>query len=62
MTVYLVIAMRKSGGLDYGIFSASDNASAWCASLCEETYTQTVTAPFVVDVPEFGNVPKHERQ
>lgn len=62
MTVFFVIAQRKDGDKDYAVFSTIEKARAWCDTLCEETYDHTVAAPFVVDVPEFGNVPKRDRQ
>jgi hypothetical protein len=60
--VVATIAVRKDGSSDFAVFSTLDKARAWSASLSEETYEHCVHSPYIVDVPEYGNVPKGQRQ
>lgn len=55
-------AMRKDGAQDIGIFSTLALARAWSDGLDDERYHGCVFAPYVIDVPEFGNVPKEAQQ
>jgi len=45
-----------------GIFSTIENASAWADTLSEDEFSGVVFVPYVIDVPEYGNVPEGERQ
>jgi hypothetical protein len=60
--VVAAYARRNDGGETLGIFSTIALAEAWAESLDEEEYAGVVFAPYVIDVPEYGNVPKEERQ
>lgn len=60
--VVLARAQRKDGGERVGVFSTLARATAWSDGLSDEEYHGTVFVPYVVDVPEYGNVPKGERQ
>lgn len=61
--IVLAMAMRANdGGFRCQAFSSLALALAWSASLSEQEFTGTVFAPHVIDVPEYGNVPKGERQ
>lgn len=56
--VLLVIAMRSDGGRRFGIFSSIATARAWAREVdawAGEDGT-IVTAPFIVDCPEYGEV------
>ena len=54
--VFLVlVCKRDENGKEYeehGIFSTMENATAWA----DKQTSPCVIAPFVLDVPEFGNV------
>lgn len=60
----VVTASRKDGALDpkIGIFSALDKAQAWADGLSDRDYFPRVIAPYVVDAPEYGNVPDEDLQ
>lgn len=60
--VVAVHAMRRDGRERLGVFSTFEKARAWSDSLSEREYSSVVFAPYVIDVPEYGNVPKGERQ
>lgn len=60
--VVAVHAQRKDGGERLGIFSTVERARAWSDSLSDDEYVGSVFVPYVIDVPEYGNVPKGERQ
>jgi hypothetical protein len=45
-----------------GVFSTIAKARAWADTLSEDEFAGVVFSPYVIDVPEYGNVPKGERQ
>lgn len=60
--VVACIAMRKDDNSEFSVFSTIANARAWADSLSDDDYHGCVFVPYVVDCPEFGNVPKEARQ
>lgn len=60
--VVVVHVVLKDGGERLGIFSTIEKARAWSESLDDDAHHGVVFVPYVVDVPEYGNVPKGERQ
>lgn len=60
--VVLAIAVYKEGGFRNGIFSDIEKATAWSDALDDDEYGHVVLSPYVIDVPEFGNVPQSQGQ
>lgn len=50
----------ETGDERTGIFSTMVRAQAWVNSL-DEAWT-TVSTPFILDEPDYGNIPKGEQQ
>ena len=60
--VVVAYAIRKDEGQDIGIFSTLQKAREWSDALSDDRYHGCVFAPYIIDVPEFGNVPKEAQQ
>ena len=61
--VVMAIGVCKgSDGFRNGIFSTIAKARAWANTLSDDEYEHVVFAPYIVDVPEYGNVLKRHRQ
>lgn len=61
----VVLAIVTCDGRErYGIFSTLDRAHEWADTFdCDdEESSGAVFVPYVIDVPEYGNVPKGQRQ
>lgn len=43
------------------VFSTLAKAQEWSDTLPDDTYSHCVHSPHIIDVPEYGNVPKGER-
>lgn len=61
--VLLVIAMRTNGERMFGVFSTIATARAWAREIDPWTGENgmIVTAPYVIDCPEFGNIEMGDR-
>lgn len=53
-SVLVVSVMGEPGGM--GVFSDLEMARAWA----DEQESPTLTVPYVINVPEFGNIPYAE--
>ena len=61
--VVLAMALRADGnGFRCEVFSTLPLAHAWSDALSDTEFISTVFAPHIIDVPEYGNVPKEKRQ
>lgn len=57
--VYLVEVWHGNKILLHAVFSTVAKAQEWMDTLLDEY--QCLCAPFVVDMPDYGNVPKKEQ-
>lgn len=61
--VVAVYVFDDEGGHVLGLFSTLENAHAWADTFeGEPRITSCLFSPYVVDVPEFGNVAVKQRQ
>ena len=60
--IVAAMAVKAAGGEDFAVFSTIAKARAWADTLNDDDYRGVVFVPYVVDVPEYGNVPKGKRQ
>lgn len=59
--VVVAKAVGRHGNDCEGIFSSIANAQAWADTLDDENFHGVVFVPYVIDVPEFGNIAKDTR-
>lgn len=60
--VVAAFAERAIDGCDFAVFSSLALAQAWADGLDDADYDGVVFVPYVIDVPEFGNVPREMQQ
>jgi hypothetical protein len=63
--VLLVEVGLPNGDRHHGIFRCTEKANAWAETFDygdEDEESYALFSPYVIDVPEFGNIPKSERQ
>jgi hypothetical protein len=60
--IVMAIAAHKNGHDHLAVFSSLEKAEAWADSLEDDEYYGVTFAPGIIDVPEYGNVPKGAQQ
>lgn len=58
--VCVVHAVSKSGADRLGIFSSLERARDWSESLPVDEITGCIFTPYVIDIPEYGNISRSQ--
>ena len=60
--IVAALGMRKDGGVRFAVFSTLSLAKAWGATLVDDEVYGVVYSPYIVDVPEYGDLAKRDMQ